>query len=50
MDTTSPEIDMTTLRIPPEVKALMSAFRLSHPDHSLLEKLTEAEGQLAGFQ
>ena len=43
MDTTSPEIDMTTLRIPPEVKALMSAFRLSHPDHSLLEKLTEAE-------
>jgi len=43
MCTTTPEFDMTKLRVPSEFKALLSALQLSNPDTEPLEKLTDEE-------
>lgn len=43
MYTSTPEFETTKLRIPSEVKALLSALQLSDPDISRLRKLTSEE-------
>ena len=43
MRTTTPEFDARKLRIPSEVKALLSALQLSNPDTTLLANFSDAE-------